>query len=119
MSAMVAMDCFEKALAIDPQFYAGSIGAALNVGSLYMDLRYYRDAQPFFEHVLELDPENEMARTKLAQARSLAKTSHEPVDRKTASKIEDDEVFNLEDLPEPPKKKKKKKKRKPFTNLEI
>ena len=116
---MVAMDCFEKALAIDPRFYQGSVGAALNIGSLYMDLRYYQDAQPFFMHVLELDPENEMARTKLAKARSLAETIHEPVDRKTVSKTEDDDVFNLEELPEPPKKKKKKKKRKPFTNLEI
>ncbi|MCJ2165749.1 MULTISPECIES: tetratricopeptide repeat protein [unclassified Pseudodesulfovibrio] len=116
---MVAMGCFEKALSIDPQFYAGSVGAALNIGSLYMDLRYYEDAQPFFMHVLELDPKNEMARTKLAKARSLAETGHEPVVRKTASKSEDDRVLNLEGLPEPPKKKKKKKKRKPFTNLEI
>lgn len=41
-----ALDCFEKALAIDPEFYTGSVGAALNIGSLYLELRYPDDAVP-------------------------------------------------------------------------
>lgn len=114
LERMTALDCFEKALSIDPGFYAGSVGAALNIGSLYLDLRYPDDAVPFFEHVLALDPENDLAHAKLDQARRLAETRSASAPRRRA----DEKVLNLDDLPEPPEKKKKKK-RKPFTNLEL
>ena len=123
---MTALDCFNRALKIDPQFFAGSLGAAMNIGSLYLDLRFYEDAQQFFRHVLDLDPENEMAKEKLARARTLARTVPETSRRRPEKKAEQKpdkktggkKVFNLEAL-EPPKKKKKKKKGKPFTNLEL
>lgn len=66
---MRALQCFEHALEQDPAFYEGSVGVALNVGSLYMDLRQFREAEPFFEHVLELDPENRTAKKRLEDAR--------------------------------------------------
>ncbi|TDT86272.1 tetratricopeptide repeat protein [Pseudodesulfovibrio indicus] len=116
---MKALDCFEKGLGIDPNFYAGSVGAALNIGSLYLDLHYADEALPFFEHVLSLDPENELARAKLAKAEHLARTDPRPR-RGQEPEPAGDTVFNLEELVAPSKKKKKKKKkRKPFTNLEI
>ena len=114
---MTALDCFEKALSIDPGFYAGSVGAALNIGSLYLDLRYPDDAVPFFEHVLTLDPENDLAHAKLAQARRLAKA--QPESSRSRHHPGEEKLLDLDAAPEPPKKKKKKKKRKPFTNLEL
>jgi tetratricopeptide (TPR) repeat protein len=112
---MTALECFEKALRIDPHFYSGSVGAALNIGSLYLDLRYTEDAAPFFEHVLTLDPENDLAQTKLAQARRLARSQPESARRHQSDK---EQTLNLDALAEPPQKKKKKKRR-PFTNLEL
>lgn len=114
---MTALDCFEKALEIDPNFYAGSVGAALNIGSLYLDLRYAEEARPFFEHVLALDPENDLARASLDKAEQLARTGQGPK-RRRAPGDAGDAAFNLEEVAAPPKKKKKKKRR-PFTNLEI
>ena len=111
---MTALDCFEKALKIDPNFYAGSVGAALNIGSLYLDLHYPEDAMPFFEHVLSLDAENDLARTKLDKAKMVLRTQPETHRRHHAG----EKALDLDKLPEPPKKKKKKK-RKPFTNLEL
>lgn len=115
---MTALDCFEKALEIDPNFYAGSVGAALNIGSLYLDLRYAGEARPFFEHVLSLDPENDLARASLDKAEQLARTGQGPKRRREPEDAAD-HAFNLEEIAAPPKKKKKKKKRRPFTNLEI
>ena len=113
---MTALECFEKALKIDPNFYSGSVGAALNIGSLYLDLRYTDDATPFFEHVLTLDPENDLAQTKLAQARRLAKSQPDSARRHHPPK---EQALNLDALSEPEPSKKKKKKRRPFTNLEL
>lgn len=62
------LQCFEKALDLDPLFYSGSVGAALNIGSLYLDMRQYEDAEPFLKHVLDLDPENQTAQKRLADA---------------------------------------------------
>lgn len=117
---MRALDSFESALQADPNFYTGSVGAALNIGSLYLDLRQQADAVPFFEHVLEIDPDNALARQKLNRA--LGKTAPAPKPTRldedfTLHSVEDEEVFDLDSLPEPPKKKKKK--RRPFTNLEL
>lgn len=112
---MTALDCFEKALKIDPGFYSGSVGAALNIGSLYLDLRYPDDAVPFFEHVLALDPENDLAHAKLEKARRLARSQPESARRHHR---EEEKALDLDAPPEPPKKKKKKKRR-PFTNLEL
>lgn len=65
---MRALKCFEQAMELDPQFYAGSVGAALNIGSLYLDLRQFQDAEPFFEHVLDIDPQNKTAKKRLKDA---------------------------------------------------
>ena len=67
---MKALKCFENALDLDPHFYAGSVGAATNIGSLYLDLRQYDDAVPFLEHVLDLDPDNATAKKRLESARN-------------------------------------------------
>lgn len=71
-----ALDAFERALNLDPHFYFGSVGAALNIGSLYLDMRQYKDAEPFFRHVLDIDPDNRVAKKRLksAQERIPAKT---------------------------------------------
>jgi tetratricopeptide (TPR) repeat protein len=108
---MTALDCFEKALLIDPYFYSGSVGAALNIGSLYLDLRYPDDAAPFFEHVLDLDPENELARAKLDMARNLARLQPEASRRRHREEARPPEP--------PPEPSRKKRKRRPFTNLEL
>lgn len=63
-----ALQCFETALELDPFFYTGSVGAALNVGSLYLDMRQFEDAEPFLQHVLDLDPENATAQKRLKDA---------------------------------------------------
>ncbi|MBG0791205.1 MAG: tetratricopeptide repeat protein [Desulfovibrionaceae bacterium] len=117
---MRALDSFEDALGIDPGFYAGSVGAALNIGSLYLDLRQPDEAVPFFEHVLELDPDNSLARRKLDKARDANRSVSEPSPEETFAMdlAEDREIFDIDSLPEPPVKKKRKK-RKPFTNLEL
>lgn len=65
-----AQKCFETALEFDPLFYSGSVGAALNIGSLYLDMRQFEDAQPFLQHVLDLDPENEIAQKRLENAKN-------------------------------------------------
>ena len=109
-----ALECFERALSMDVHFYAGSIGAALNIGSLYLDRRRFRDAQPFFEHVLELDPDNSLAQAKLVEARRRAET--EPEAFPEEEKTEDKSLFDLHLFGSG---KKKKKKHKPFTNLEL
>lgn len=115
---MQALDCFERALNIDPNFFAGSIGATLNIGSLYFDMRQYGEASQFFEHVLDLDPENPMALKKLEEAREKAKTAQKLPEKDVfAPESGEEEIFDLADLPEPPKKKKKK--RRVFTNLEL
>ncbi|MFH1912923.1 MAG: tetratricopeptide repeat protein [Pseudomonadota bacterium] len=67
---MTALRSFEAALALDQTFFTGSVGVALNIGSLYLDLRRYEDAAPFFEHVLALDPDNTTARRRLARAQN-------------------------------------------------
>jgi tetratricopeptide (TPR) repeat protein len=67
---MTALRCFEAALKLDPHFYEGSVGAAMNIGSLYLDLRHYQDAEPFFMHVLQIDPGNATAQRRLDKARN-------------------------------------------------
>lgn len=131
---MTGLQSFEKALALDPHFYAGSVGAALNIGSLYLDLRQYEDAEPFFEHVLDLDPENQTAQKRLNDARERippalstarkdskdknAVTGAYDVDASASAPVFTDDpeedfpdVLDLESLPEPPKQKKKKRKK--------
>lgn len=61
-----ALACFESALQADPLFHAESVGATLNIGLLYYDLRLYNDAEPFFQHVLNLDPGNKAAQKRLS-----------------------------------------------------
>jgi len=112
-----ALDSFENALRTDPGFYIGSVGAALNIGSLYLDLRQYEDAAPFFEHVLDIDPDNSLARRKLDEAHDGNRPAPAPEETFAMSPAGDDEVIDLDSLPGPPKKKKKK--RRPFTNLEL
>jgi len=87
------------------------VGAALNIGSLYLDLRYPDDAAPFFEHVLDLDPENELARAKLDMARNLARLQPEASRRRHREEARPPEP--------PPEPSRKKRKRRPFTNLEL
>nr|WP_321260552.1 tetratricopeptide repeat protein [uncultured Pseudodesulfovibrio sp.] len=110
---IVALECFEQALSIDPHFYAGSVGATLNIGSLYLDLRRYKDCLPFFAHVLDLDPENSLAQVKFAEAKTKAEIEPDPVRSALESEGDADLDLSLSDS------RKKTKKRKPFTNLEL
>lgn len=90
-----ALDSFERALNLDPHFYIGSIGAALNIGSLYLDMRQYEDAEPFFKHILDIDPGNKAARKRLkaAQERIPPKTR-----KATAEKRESSSVYDMDAL---------------------
>ena len=67
-----AVRCFESALDLDPHFYAGSVGAAANIGALYLDLREYEQALPFLEHAVDLEPDNETAVKRLETAKKNA-----------------------------------------------
>jgi tetratricopeptide (TPR) repeat protein len=90
-----AMECFETALRLDPRFFKGSVGAAMNLGSLHLDLRQYEDAVPFFEHVLEIDPENTTARRRLDRARKRVP----PVDRRSRKReAAARDEYNVDDL---------------------
>lgn len=75
---LTALRCFEKALSLDQAFFTGSVGVAMNIGSLYLDLRHYEDAVPFFEHVLTLDPQNETARRRLERANNRVPPAERP-----------------------------------------
>ena len=121
-----AIGCFEEALGLDQHFYIGSVGAALNIGSLYLDLRNYEDAEPFFEHVLDIDPENKAAKKRLADARNRVPPKHysDSSQRKKAQAAASHDVdvstsFDMDSLSAPPKGKKKKKKGKPLINLDF
>ncbi|WP_319470396.1 tetratricopeptide repeat protein [uncultured Pseudodesulfovibrio sp.] len=128
-----AMKSFEQALSLDPEFYKGSIGAALNVGSLFLDMRQYDDAEPYFEHVLELDPENHTAKKRLNDARNRIPPSHTPKSKSRSTETAYDvdatnyavdeptpqehrknppsgNVFNVDKMSEKPKAKKSRKK---------
>lgn len=91
---MKAMQSFERAMDIDPVFYQGSVGAALNIGSLYLDLRQYQDAEPFFEHVLELDPDNRTAQKRLKAAREHTPPKHSRNKQETADS--GDSMFDMD-----------------------
>ncbi|MBU4242851.1 MAG: tetratricopeptide repeat protein, partial [Proteobacteria bacterium] len=96
-----AMGCFEAALRLNPRFYEGSMGAAMNIGSLHLDLRQYEDAVPFFEHVLELDPQNDTARRRLDRARKRLP----PVDRRSQEReAQARDEYNVDDLVAAPTK---------------
>jgi len=77
-----AIASFERALELDPQFHAGSVGASLNIGSLYLDLRRFNEAVPFLQHVLDLDPENQTAKKRLQDAHDRVSTVRQPRERK-------------------------------------
>ncbi|MEF2232452.1 MAG: tetratricopeptide repeat protein [Pseudodesulfovibrio sp.] len=79
-----AIASFERALELDPQFYAGSVGASLNIGSLYLDLRRFNEAVPFLQHVLDLDPENQTARKRLEDAKDRVSVPRQPRERQDA-----------------------------------
>ncbi len=91
-----AIQCFEKAMDLDPQFYAGSVGAALNIGSLYLDLRQFIDAEPFFEHVLDIDPDNKTAKKRLRDARKRVPPKHSR--EREASSQSTDSHYNMDAL---------------------
>jgi tetratricopeptide (TPR) repeat protein len=73
-----AMRCFETALALDPEFHKQSLGAAMNIGALYLELRRYEEAEPFFEYALELDPDNATARKRLGRAQNRIPSTSPP-----------------------------------------
>jgi tetratricopeptide (TPR) repeat protein len=129
---MKALGCFEKALKLNPEFYIGSVGVTLNIGSLYLALREYELAEPFFEHVLELDPKNQTAKKRLNNAQRRISPDGSFMDDSTRQKKElFDDSYNMDtlaarsykekssrnndgstsldmdSLPSPPKKKKK------------
>lgn len=94
---MRALRCFEQALELDSDFFKGSVGVALNIGSLYLDLRQYRDAEPFFEHVLELDPQNKTAQKRLKNAHNrIPPKGSEPASRSGSGSYDvDNPSFSL------------------------
>jgi len=95
-----ALNCFEKAMELEPQFYAGSVGAALNIGSLYLDLRQYQEAEPFFEHVLDLDPQNRTAKKRLQRAKDRIPPKHSRRNESSAQSSSGDDMFNMDALVE-------------------
>jgi len=65
-----AAKCVDKALAINPKFYAESVAASVNLGTIFSDLRRPKEALPFFENALRLNPGHEVARSKMAAIRN-------------------------------------------------
>ena len=61
----MAAKCFTNALKKNPEFYKASEMVAMNIGTLFSELREYEKAIPCFESVLETNPGNTTARTKL------------------------------------------------------
>jgi tetratricopeptide (TPR) repeat protein len=53
-----AVKCFEKALGRNPDFYKASEAVSMNLGSIFLEVRRHKDALPFFENVLRLNPSN-------------------------------------------------------------
>ncbi|MBG0791206.1 MAG: tetratricopeptide repeat protein [Desulfovibrionaceae bacterium] len=60
-----AARCFEDALKRNPGFYKGSETVAMNLGTIFSELKEFDLAIPCFESVLELNPGNATARTRL------------------------------------------------------
>lgn len=56
--------CFEKALEQNPDFYKESEVAAMNLGTVYSDLRMMDRALEFFKTAHELNPNNDVARSR-------------------------------------------------------
>ncbi|QJB56338.1 tetratricopeptide repeat protein [Pseudodesulfovibrio sp. zrk46] len=95
---MKAVQCFERAMDMNREFYRGSVGAALNIGSLYLDLRQYQDAEPFFEHVLEIDPENRTARKRLKDARDRIPPQYKRAEREKKESASSGGAYDMDAL---------------------
>jgi tetratricopeptide (TPR) repeat protein len=69
---LIALRCFEDAIGYDGLFYVGRPSVTLNIGTLYLELRNYADAEYFLEQVVDMEPRNEIAqnRLRLAQQKS-------------------------------------------------
>ncbi|WP_018125943.1 tetratricopeptide repeat protein [Desulfovibrio oxyclinae] len=50
------IDAMEKALNINPDFFKEKEGVSLNIGNMYVELRRYNDARPFFEEAARINP---------------------------------------------------------------
>ncbi|MGL1864194.1 MAG: tetratricopeptide repeat protein [Pseudodesulfovibrio sp.] len=61
--------CLNKAFDLDPDFYKGNEGASYNIGSIYLGYADKEVAQTFFEHTLEINPDNTKAKMKLERCR--------------------------------------------------
>ncbi|WP_243544988.1 tetratricopeptide repeat protein [Pseudodesulfovibrio tunisiensis] len=61
----MALKCFEEALKHNPALHKDSEVASVNIGALYVELRHYEDALPFFENALRLNPNNATAKRRL------------------------------------------------------
>jgi len=57
--------CLNKAFDLDADFYKNNEGVSYNIGSIYLGYGDKKIAQPFLEHVLEINPDNEKAKKKL------------------------------------------------------
>lgn len=59
-----AANCFEKALKKNPDFYKQSEVAAINLGTVFSDLRQLDRAKEFFKAAVELNPSNLTSRVR-------------------------------------------------------
>lgn len=66
------MRCLRRALELQPDFNQGNEGVSYNIGVLYMDFDEFEAAIPFFEQVLEINPDNGKAAKKLKLCRNKA-----------------------------------------------
>lgn len=56
-----------KALSINEDFYKNNEGVSYNIGSLFLKYGDMREAKLYFEHVIEINPNNNKAQEKLKQ----------------------------------------------------
>lgn len=61
----MAAKCFTNALDKNPEFYKQSEIVSMNLGSIFSELRRYKEAIPFFENALIINPGNASAKRKL------------------------------------------------------
>lgn len=72
-----AVDCLDRAVELDSEIHRGKEIVAYNIGSIYFRDGVNYKARLFLQHVLEINPDNEKARKKLATLnRSLKEDLH-------------------------------------------
>lgn len=66
-----AIEAMEKAINLNPDFYKGKEGVCLNIGNIFVELRRYADAKPFYEEAAAIRPDGKGAKKLAALTKML------------------------------------------------